>query len=69
MLQLVSRHVIVNQEIGSSVLSSIPTSFYIVGMAHQNVCKQGRDDTIIAKVNLQSPIPTLQLQTNVKMMQ
>ena len=35
------------------------------------VCKQGGDD-IIVKVNLQSPIPTpftLQLQTNVKMMQ
>ena len=41
-------------------------------MAWQKVCKQGRDD-IIVKVNLQDPIPTffftLQLQSNVKMMQ
>ena len=40
-----------------------------VGMARQKVCKQGRDD-IIVKVK---PYPyiffTLQLQTNVKMMQ
>ena len=34
----------------------------------QKVCKEGRDD-IIVKVNLQSPIPTLRLQTNVKTMQ
>ena len=37
----------------------------------QKVCKQGRDDIIIAMVNLQSPIPTsftLQLQTSVKAM-
>ena len=37
-------------------------------MARQKVCKQGRND-IIVKVNLQSPIPTSQLQTNVKTMQ
>ena len=34
-------------------------------MACQKAWKQGRDD-IIVKVNLQSPIPTLQLQTGVK---
>ena len=28
-----------------------------VGMAYQKVCKQGRRDDIIAKVNSQSPIP------------
>ena len=35
-------------------------------MACQKICKQGRDDIVILKVNVQSPIPTsaynLQLQ-------